>query len=227
MKKYFLKLSILSILLYGCASSRPGDQDHYQNFSQLKLKNSEGVDYEIITRDNHSRILITAFHGGFIEPGSTELSEAIAKDRFDFYTFKALKPGLVHKPSYTSSSLHLTSSRFDEPTLMDLISKKDFCLSLHGFGGQEADLCVGGANEKERKNLVKILSTNYPDLKTCELCCPPFNGVSLKNPINRCKEQGVQVEMSPSVRKRILADERFKEELALGFSEFLAQVLVK
>lgn len=213
----------VSFLIFSCSHYRAGDQDHFQSFSEMAQKNKEGLDYEIKVKERLSNILVSAFHGGFVEPGSTELADEITKEKYDYYTFKALKPGEVHEPSLTSSSLHITSTRFDEPKMNSMIENKDFCLSLHGFGGKEADFCVGGANAQKRKELVAHLAQAYPDLKSCELCCPPFNGTSLKNPINKCKNQGVQVEMSPKVRKKILENELFKKDLAKNFASYLEQ----
>ena len=202
-------------------AQRPGDQDHYRSFAELAARNISGVDYSLEVKDTESKILVMSFHGGLIEPGTTELGAAISEGKFDFYTFKALKKGEMHEPTLTSSTLHLTSARYDEPELLKLTAVSDFCLGLHGFGGEEADFCVGGGNAKERKVLVARLTKAYPDLKSCELCCDPFNGVSSKNPINKCRQQGVQVEMSPKVRKRILSDKDFLSSVAGEFREYL------
>lgn len=223
MKMFFL---FLFISLNAFAQKNPcaGCQDHYSSFAELAAKNVEGTDYEILIKKNNSNVLVMAFHGGYIEPGTTELGSAIAENKYDFYTFKALKKGEVDEPSYTSSTLHLTSARFDEPQLSKLVTTADFCLGIHGFGGEEADFCVGGGNAEQRKALVKKLSKSFPELKACELCCNPFNGVSIKNPINKCRMQGVQVEMSPRVRKKILSDGEFLGVLSKEFQDYLNPV---
>jgi phage replication-related protein YjqB (UPF0714/DUF867 family) len=220
--KLFALTLLVSLSAFGQKNPRAGSQDHYANFSELAAKNVEGTDYEIVIKNNKSNILVMSFHGGFIEPGTTELGEAVSSDKFDFYTFKALKNDETDGPSATSSLLHLTSAHFDEPHLMKLTTTADFCLGLHGFGGREADFCVGGGNSEQRKILVQKFSKAFPDLKTCELCCDPFNGVSAKNPINKCKLQGVQVEMSPKVRKKILRDGDFLKLVSKEFRDFLS-----
>lgn len=217
----FALILLASLSAFAQKNPRAGSQDHYANFSELAAKNTAGVDYEIITKKNNSNILVMSFHGGFIEPGTTELGDAVTSDKYDFYTFKALKNDETDGPSATSSLLHLTSAHFDEPKLMSLVSVADFCLGLHGFGGNEADFCVGGGNSDQRKFLVQKFTKAFPDLKTCELCCDPFNGVSAKNPINKCKLQGVQVEMSPKVRKKLLADKEFMGTLSKEFQDYL------
>lgn len=202
-------------------AQRPGDQDQYRSFAELAAKNTAGVDYSIEVKDTESKILVMAFHGGSIEPGTSELGSAIAEGTFDFYTFKALKAGKLDEPSQTSSTLHLTSTRFDEPQLLKMTAVSDFCIGLHGFKGKEADFCVGGANAEQRKVLVQKLSKAFPEFKACELCCDPLNGVSAKNPINRCRHQGVQIEMSPKVRKKFLSEKDFLDSFAGEFKKYL------
>lgn len=222
--KLYILLLFISLNAFAQKNPRAGSQDHYANFDELASKNTAGVDYEIITKSNNSNILVMSFHGGFIEPGTTELGKAVSENLFDFYTFKALKKDEMSEDSMTSSMLHLTSAHFDEPQLMKLTTTADFCLGLHGFGGREADFCVGGGNSEQRKVLVQKLSNAFPDLKTCELCCDTFNGVSAKNPINKCKLQGVQVEISPKVRKKLLAEEDFLESLSKEFQDYLRHI---
>lgn len=219
--RFFLFLLFLSSSVLAQEHSWPGSQDHYKNFSELASRNKEGEDYRIEVENRGSPILVMAFHGGLIEPGTTELARAIAQGMFNFYGFASLKDEETDEISFTSSLLHLTSARFDEPRLMELVSTENFCLSIHGFGGEEADFCVGGGNPEQRKALSLALSHAFPEYKSCELCCNPFNGVSLKNPPNRCKQQGVQVEMSPRVRRRILNDKDFLRSLSDHFRNYL------
>ena len=221
MLKFLILLTFLSSLVFAQTQTKPGSQDHYKSFAELAAKNLEGEDYEIEFINRDSKILVMAFHGGYIESGSTQLASAITSEKFNYYTFKGLRVGELDESSFTSSTLHLTSTHFDEPQLMELTSKADFCLGLHGFGGQEADFCVGGGNADERKELVKALTDAYPDYKSCELCCSPFNGTAKKNPVNRCKLQGIQVEMSPRVRKSILKDQVFLKSLSDVFKGYL------
>ena len=210
---------ILSLTVF--ADPVPGAQDHYRSFAELAANNIEGKDYLIVEKESPSDVLIMAFHGGLIEPGTAELAEAIAGNDFDFYALLGFKNSDRHEPSYTAADLHLTSARYDEPRLMKKTETASLCLGLHGFGGEEADFCVGGANKLERKRLVKELSERLPGLKSCELCCPPFNGTSLKNPVNKCRDGGIQVEMSPRIRRAILEDLNIKTQTADAFRKFL------
>lgn len=215
---YLYPMPILFIILLShCLFAqvvKPGAQDHYQNFAELAAKNVAGKDYKIEVQDRNSGTLVMAFHGGYIEPGTTELAKAVAGEDLSFYGFEGLVERETDEASYTSSLLHLTSAKFDEPLLLKLAQAKEFCLAIHGFGGIEADFCVGGANPDQRKLVAETLAKSLPAFKSCELCCNPFNGTSLKNPVNRCLKRGVQIELSPRLRKQIISDSNLRQEIA-------------
>jgi phage replication-related protein YjqB (UPF0714/DUF867 family) len=213
---------LISISLPVFAAPVPGEQDHYRNFQELAASNLEGRDFAIVQKESPSEILVMAFHGGLIEPGTSELAEAIAGQDFDYYGFKGFRDSELDQESFTAADLHLTSARFNEPELMKKTESATFCIGIHGFGGEEADFCVGGSNVTERQRLVRELSEKFPGLKSCELCCPPFNGVARNNPPNKCRDGGIQVEMSPKIRRRILSDEKVKAETAEAFRSFLS-----
>jgi phage replication-related protein YjqB (UPF0714/DUF867 family) len=99
----------------------------------------------------------------------------------------------------------------------------DFGLSLHGFPGTEADFCVGGGNAAARAALVKKLSEEIPEFRSCDICCNPYNGVARKNPVNLCHEKGVQIEMSPAVRRKILSDLSFRTRTGKVLRSFLSE----
>jgi len=58
-----------------------------------------------------SGIAILSIHGGDIEPGTTRIANAIAGWDHSFYTFEGIKTA-------RNLSLHITSTRFDEPSAM-------------------------------------------------------------------------------------------------------------
>jgi poly-gamma-glutamate hydrolase-like protein len=58
---------------------------------------------------------LVAPHGGGIEPGTSELADAIAASDLSFYTFEGLKPS-------GNTDLHITSTRFDEPMCLTLLA---------------------------------------------------------------------------------------------------------
>lgn len=210
--------SFLYLLISISALFAQESYDHYSSFSELKSHHVLGKDYKIIAHDRSKKdkthTLVMAMHGCKIEQGTTELAEEIAGDRFSFYSFCGMTeekkyPGLLLDPL-----LHITSAHFDEPTLLTMIKKADRCTSIHGFSNDGVDFCIGGRNDERRAELLKALIRDFPEHKSCELCCKPYLGISKKNPVNLCHSPGVQIEMSGRVRKKILENAEFKKKLA-------------
>ena len=82
--------------------------DKYASFALLAEAETEGTDYRIHTAPQPSPIVIIAPHGGAIEPGTSEIAAAIARNSYSLYCFEGLKPDRPH------ADLHITSERFDE-----------------------------------------------------------------------------------------------------------------
>jgi phage replication-related protein YjqB (UPF0714/DUF867 family) len=61
--------------------------DQYTNFQQLARAHMIGVDFEIRLREVPGAILVLAPHGGAIEPGTSEIANAIAGKDYSFYAF--------------------------------------------------------------------------------------------------------------------------------------------
>ncbi|TGZ37611.1 hypothetical protein EN805_34130, partial [bacterium M00.F.Ca.ET.162.01.1.1] len=86
------------------------NQYKYQNFSQLKSDTVKQRDWQRnIKKTNNKDILITAIHGGGIEPGTSELAKIISKKGdFNLYSFEGLLKS-------NNKQLHITSTNFDDP----------------------------------------------------------------------------------------------------------------
>ena len=209
----------LLFLTFAFAQTEEG-YDHYSSFSELASHNKAGVDYKIISVPRESKKLIMALHGCNVEQGTTELATAIAGSRHSLYSFCGLSTEGKYKNLLLDSLLHITSTHFDEPKLKEMTALANDCISIHGFGDDKIDFCVGGSNATRRSKLASQLSVQFPEFKTCELCCKPYNGTAARNPVNQCGTQGgVQVEMSPKVRRKILQSRSFKKKLAAAFKE--------
>ena len=194
----------LIILLFTFSTS--GRAQKVSSYKELSIVKKEGKDFDIKTRVVSGDSLVMAIHGGTIEPGTTELADSVAGEKSSFYSFTGLTEDYL--------GLHLTSTDFDEPRLLELTQVSKNCLSLHGLKDNEADFCVGGANADIRKAYVQLLSQKFPKWKSCELCCPPNSGTSKNNVVNRCKLSGVQIEMGTNVRLEIKQNPVFLQDLA-------------
>jgi phage replication-related protein YjqB (UPF0714/DUF867 family) len=100
--------------------------DRYRSFAALDAEQKRGIDYQIRLEDRGTAIVVVAPHGGRIEPGSSEIAMAIARNDYSFYAFEGLRSGRPH------GDLHITSTRFDEPQARALIAAADTAIAIHG-----------------------------------------------------------------------------------------------
>jgi phage replication-related protein YjqB (UPF0714/DUF867 family) len=198
-----MRIILFIVFVFQCF---PALAQKISSFKELSALKKEGKDFEIKTRVGSVDSLVMAIHGGTMESGTTELADAIAADQFSFYSFTGLADDY--------QGLHLTSTDFDEPRLSALTQNAKNCLSLHGLKGDEADFCVGGGNAQKRQAYVRALALTFPKWRSCELCCPPNSGTSMKNVVNRCKLPGVQIEMGQSLRAQLKQNPNFLKEVS-------------
>jgi phage replication-related protein YjqB (UPF0714/DUF867 family) len=185
------------------------DVHAYGNYAELAAREREGTDYRIELVDRSSPTTVLAIHGGRIEPGTTELATRIAELRsWNLYSFLGLLPG-------QSGRLHITSHLFDEPRAVTLAERSEECVSVHGFAqvpGRPV-ACIGGLNERVRDAVAARLRA--PELGiTVEVPCRRYEGRDPMNIVNRCRAQGVQLELNVPLRERVLADPEFAGRLA-------------
>ena len=185
--------------------------DKYVNFGALASAEKEGVDYRITALDRRSPVAVLAIHGGAIEPGSDQLARAIAREDWNLYVFESLKP--AH-----DSTLHVTATHFDEPQALALARRSAICVAPHGMRGDTDAICIGGGNPKLRRAVNEGLERARLGIPLEEPCAR-LPGVSPENIDNRCERQGVQLELSTSLRTRLLADPELMNRLAAAVRE--------
>lgn len=114
--------------------------DTYANWAALSAVEVEGTDYRIEVRRTPSRLSHIAIHGGGIEPGSSEVADAVASaSRQQYY-------GMIStKPAGQNATLHITSTHFDEPRCVALQSSVKQTLSYHGLGGTDEVTHLGAS----------------------------------------------------------------------------------
>ncbi len=169
--------------------------DRYDSFVTLAANEIEGVDYRIHVDERASPVAIVAPHGGLIEPGTSEISAAIAADRFSLYCFEGLT-------KVDGRSLHITSTRFDEPQALALVTAAEVAIGVHGRKdrGDEASIWVGGLHEILRDAICEALASAGFKAK------PVGDGHRLAgrdpaNICNRCRRgAGVQLELPRALR---------------------------
>lgn len=177
-------------------------KDRYRDFSDLRA--SRPHSYKIEHREISNDVLIFIPHGGGIEPGTTELCKWFSRRSFSFYSFTGI--GVQCK------ELHLTSTKFDEPKLLDLLGKHTRAVSFHGMTNEarkkvKADIFVGGLDlnlrdsiSAELKAVGFLVSTNE------EFPYSELSALNPKNVTNRCiSKKGVQIELSASIRRHFFS----------------------
>lgn len=190
------KLSSASWQVDTIASMADKDRmaDRYRTFEDLAAHERLGIDYRIRIEDRGTPFVVLAPHGGRIEPGTSEIAEAIAGADISFYAFEALKNG-AHE------NLHITSHRFDEPTALDLVGKCLVAVAIHGrrddgndgiwLGGRATALSDSIGASLRAAGFKANLNQRLPGLNPANICNRTLAGA------------GVQLELTRSLRRRL------------------------
>ncbi|MBJ7569657.1 poly-gamma-glutamate hydrolase family protein [Bacillus halotolerans] len=169
-------------------------KDMYDSFLSLSASESE---YRIIYEENSgSEHIVLGPHGGRIEPGVSELVRAFA-DQSSIYIFEGLK-------KHNNRSLHLTSTRFDEPLAIEKVNAHRFALAFHGYRDlKKPHTLVGGADRIKAAAICELLNEAG---FSAELVSEKdrLAGVHPQNIVNRTKrEMGLQLELSTAQRSAL------------------------
>ena len=172
--------------------------DTYASMTDLFKHEKEGIDYEIVVRDNDSDVLMTSIHGGGIEVGTTEAVECICTyGNYNVFEFKSTKPS-------NNSTMHVTSTHYDAPQLLGIMKETDYAISFHGAQGDDA-ICNMGGNDIELRNAIwsALVKKGY----NVQLSPPNIVGENPDNITNRTrKSSGVQLELTTAFRQSFFKD---------------------
>lgn len=166
--------------------------DVYTNYAHLAGQERENVAYRILVKPQPG-LAVIAPHGGRIEAGTSEIAEGVAGTNFAFYAFEGLLEGNNRK-------LHITSTRFDEPRAMQMVTNATMVLTIHGESSSEEVVYIGGRNEDLCRKLTEKLRAAGFDVRTHPR--KELQGLSSENICNRGKPNGgVQLELSAGLRR--------------------------
>ena len=146
------------------------------------------------------RFGLMAFHGGNLERTTDAVAHTVAK-RTDssFY-------GVLQEPPLRR---HLASTRFDpahSEALASFLSHVDVVIAVHGYGRKSLwhHLLVGGGNRSLARHVAGHLRDELPEpyqvLDDLDAIPKGLRGQHARNPVNRVRERGVQLELPPSIR---------------------------
>lgn len=170
--------------------------DKYENFAKLAEYECEGVDFRIRFMQKDSTVAIIAPHGGTIEPGTSEITEEIARASYSSYFFE----GLIDQPH---CHFHITSTNFDEPKCLNLIRHCEIVIAVHGLSGQHKAVKVSGRDEKLRSTICENLKT--AGFVTKVVTTGNHAAISQKNICNKGRRGvGVQLEITRGLRDALL-----------------------
>lgn len=187
----------------------------YKSFDELSRHEEKDLNYRILCQDRNSPCCVVAIHGGWIEPGTSEIARALAGNDLSLYLFEGTK-------KFGNWDLHLGSPQFDEPAAVALTEKSKICISIHGFiEDRKHTICLGGLNEKLKAIvLARVLDTGLIE-QTESNPCNDFFGISGSNIANRSAENGIQIEISRKLRDALIAD---PQKMALFVSAIRAAI---
>lgn len=182
-------------------------KDLYDNYAQLKEAEREGETYAIETKTAPSNVLILSIHGGGIETGTTELAAGIAKavederiigeEKHNYYDFSGNK--ISH-----NRGLHMTSTRFDEPRALQMVSAAYRVVSIHGYHDSAPDeqaVYIGGRDLKLKQHIRDQLKAAHFNVKDAVMDAPWIAGMEPENITNKgITKAGVQLELTASLR---------------------------
>ncbi|MBV5139060.1 poly-gamma-glutamate hydrolase family protein [Staphylococcus xylosus] len=178
--------------------------DKYNSMSELEAKTTENNDWEIVTRNLGSQVIIAAIHGGGIEPGTTEIADLTAKKgEYDYFSFKGTK-------SKGNEDLHVTSRNYDQSVLIEMIKNKTNAVAIHGCDGDGNIIYIGRKDQK----LIHEMTKQFEQLNiNVEQEPEHISGAHDDNIINCCKTgAGVQLELTPDLRKMCFNNQKYNKK---------------
>ncbi len=140
-----------------------------------------------------------AFHGGALERVTDRIAtEAAARCGASLYAVVQPPGTRIHLPS-----IEVTPEA--SPRLAAFLAHVDVAVAVHGYGrhGLWSTLLVGGRNRELATHVGDLLAAALDEHEVCtDLDAMPdgLRGVHRRNPVNRCRGAGVQLELPPGVR---------------------------
>jgi len=167
--------------------------DDLTGFADLCSQFAEGRDFVVEIARRPSTAAVIAIHGDPIERGVSRIARQIAGQVHNLYLLEGRLPALNYE------YLHLASSRFDDPRCLDLVSRCDRVVTIHGCNGLEENVLLGGLDEALKARIaVALTAAGVP----CQTEGHRFPG---RQPLNICNRgatgMGVQIELTDPVRE--------------------------
>ena len=146
------------------------------------------------------RFGLMAYHGGNLERTTDAVASEVARRCAASYYAVLQAPPHRH---------HIASTAFDpadSEALARFLSHVDVVITVHGYGRKRLwrHLLLGGQNRAlaahVAAHLRSGLSSRYRVLDDLEKIPKELRGQHPRNPVNRPRQQGVQIELPPTIR---------------------------
>lgn len=157
-----LPFALAAVCVFVLLAVATASSDYYQCYqaghcSPPALSNAsdclEGRDYDVTITNPGSGVTVVSFHGGLIEPNTSEISLELAR-RFGWnrYDFNAHGTSQCLGQSSNFDKLHITATNFDDPRAVALVAAHPKAIAIHGHGRsyQKGSICVGGKDAAAR-----------------------------------------------------------------------------
>lgn len=192
----------------------------YSNYDELSANEKENVDYSISSIDNGKDMTIFTIHGGSIATGMSDIVNALAKKgNYNYYLFEGIK-------EINNYSLHVTSTKFDEPKAVEQMKESKNNISFIGLKEESNFVYVGGQNKLLARIIKLHLQKEGFNVKDSSEIPKSFAGVKDTNIVNSGVEVGIggaQIAIARGLRNE-LDSEPAKLEL---FVESIDEALSK
>lgn len=171
--------------------------DRYSSFIDLAANEQADIDYRIRVVDRGSEAVVIAPHGGWIEPETSEIAEAIAGTVLSFYAFETLR-------NAPHGHFHITSHRFDEPKAVALVSSSWTAIAVHGRRDEGNDAVWIGGRDIGLRDAIRASLRDTGFIAEFNERLP---GLEKANICNRTRSgKGVQLELSRRLRGKLVSD---------------------
>lgn len=155
-------------------------------------------DYMIESNETNSSVIIIAIHGGKIEIGTTEIARSISQlGKYNYYSFIGVMKS-------NNSSLHITSTKFNEEKAIKMVTESKTTISIHGCAGVDKVTYIGGLDTELGKKIKKnLIDAGFK----VEQAPENLSGTSKDNIANKnIFKKGIQLELTNSLRYDLLSD---------------------
>jgi phage replication-related protein YjqB (UPF0714/DUF867 family) len=169
--------------------------DKYASFAELRCFEPAAA-FSITILDRGSPVSVLAIHGGGIELGTSTIARALAGYGFNLYLFEGQKAS-------GNTDLHITSTNFDEPQALALVSRSECVLTVHGCLGADEVTFMGGLSDGAQLQSA-LQRANFACARHADV---RLQGRSHANNCNRgATGTGIQFELTRALRNRLCAD---------------------